>query len=140
MGLWVLQSKIENRPNIIQLALFCSFSEVYYKLRTVYHCCLSHDLDTTFRATAGWSLGNSGSKFCDRSVRVWSHSDLTCGEVLDLLLSKWPRGLSVVQLIVFWWFADHGPPHTGDLTTVLLFVRSWLHACFHFLQAVFQNS
>lgn len=88
-----------------------------------------HDLDTTFRARAELCIWDSGSKFCDVLVRVWSHSYLTCGEVLDLLLSKWPRGHSVVQLIVFWWFANLGP-HMGDLTAGLLFVWPRLHACF----------
>lgn len=35
----------------------------------------------------------------------------------------------MVQLIVFWWFADLGP-HIGDLTAGLLFVWLLLHARF----------
>lgn len=62
-----------------------------------------------FRAKARLCLGDSGSNFWDLLGWVWSHSYLTCGEVLDLLPSKRPWGHCVVQLIVFWWFADLGP-------------------------------
>lgn len=64
-----------------------------------FRCSLLHGLDTTI-ANAVSCRGDSGSKFWDPSVRLWSHSYLTCGEALDLLLSKWPRGQSVVQLFV----------------------------------------
>lgn len=37
---------------------------------------------------------------------VWRHSDLTCGDILDLLLFTPPQGHRVVQLIVFWRFTS----------------------------------
>lgn len=66
------------------------------------------------------SARDSGSTFGHLSVRGWSHSYLTCGKVLDLLLSKWPRSHSVVRCIVSWWFADL-LRHRQGFTAVMLF-------------------
>lgn len=88
---------------------------MYQKLSPL--SCIIHSLHHVWYQNRIVSLGSS-PEFRDLLLTVWSHSYLTCGEVM-VPYSKWPRGHSVVQLIVLWWFADLGP-HIRYLMGVLV--------------------
>lgn len=94
-------------------------------------CSLFHGLDTIFRAKARSCLGDFGSEFWDLSVGVWSHSYLTCGEILDLYypngheVTLWSNSLcfgGLPTLVLAWRFE-------GSAVVCLAFAPCLLSIC-----------